>query len=66
MKNVIPEIIQAMIFNHENPEEASSIELPLNSNIAPANVQTKAASKSRIRFETQKLIEFNRLIYLKH
>jgi len=41
-----------MIFGQVNPDEAPSIKLPLNSNIPPAKVQTKAASKSKIRLET--------------
>lgn len=45
-------------FNHENPEEASSISVPLNNNMNPANVHTAAASKSSMRFET---LKFNKL-----
>jgi hypothetical protein len=51
-KNINPPPIHAMTFNHEKPDEDSSIELPLKSNITPAKVQTTAASKRSMRFET--------------
>jgi hypothetical protein len=63
MKKIIPQAIHKMIFNHENPEEAPSIELPRNSKIPPANVQIIAASKRRTRFETLNLIDFKEFIY---
>jgi hypothetical protein len=51
-----------MILSHEKPDEVSSIELPLKSNIPPANVQMKAASKRSMRFETVRFIDFNEFI----
>ena len=58
-----PQNKQAIILNHENPDEASSIELPLISNIPPAKVHTKAASKRRMRFETVKVLDFDKFIF---
>ena len=49
-----------MTFNHEKPDEDSSIELPLKSNIPPANVQTIAASKRSMRFETLRFIDLKK------
>jgi hypothetical protein len=51
-----------MIFNHEKPDEASSMELPLESNITPANVQITAASKRRVRFVTLNFRDFNKFM----
>jgi len=51
-----------MIFNHEKPDEASSMELPLESNITPANVHITAASKRSVRFVTLNFKDFNKFI----
>jgi len=60
IKNSNPPPVHKMTFNHEKPDDDSSIELPLNSNIPPANVQTIAASKRSIRFETLRFKDLNK------
>jgi len=61
-KNINPTQMHPMIFPHEKPDEASSIELPLYKSIMPANVQMIAASNKRVRFETQKIEYFDKFI----
>jgi hypothetical protein len=51
-----------IIFNHEKPVEDSSIELPLNNSIPPANVQMIAASRRSERFVILKFKDFNKFI----
>lgn len=58
--------MHVIILGHEKPEEASSMKLPLNNNIIPAKVQTNAASKRRVRFETENRIGFCKLIFYRN
>jgi len=61
-KKINPMQMHPMIFSHEKPDEASSIELPLYKSIPPANVQMIAASNKRVRFETLKVKYFDEFI----
>ena len=63
-KKISPPIRQASIFKKGKPAEVSRYVFPLKRSILPAKVQTKAASKSKARFETFKFIEFNVIIIL--